>query len=121
MKLAILAAALLTSGAAVAQTHSTTAMTQHQDMTSANMQMPGPVVQPSNANPERDARGIPVISDPAVVPAGFNGLAGTAMGGPSADPVTGDEVGPVDGNYPPCTAQVTDNCVQAYERGRSPQ
>ena len=67
----------------------------------------GPVVQPSNANPEHDARGIAVISDPAYVPPGYNGIGG-AMGGPSE----GD-----DETYPPCTRERTDNCTQTYERG----
>lgn len=66
------------------------------------------VVQPSNANPEHDARGIPVISDAAFVPPGFNGIGG-AVGGP-------DEGG-ADESYPACTATVTDNCIQLYERG----
>ena len=64
-----------------------------------------PVVQPGNTNPEEDARGITVMSDPAHVPAGFNGIAGTAVGGPA------------EASYPACSASVTDNCVQAYERG----
>jgi hypothetical protein len=75
------------------------------------------IVQPSNANPERDARGIAVISDPAVVPDGYNGFTGTAMGGPLVDPVTGETIDPADSSYPPCTASVTDNCIQLYERG----
>jgi hypothetical protein len=66
------------------------------------------VVAPSNADPEHDARGIAVISDPAFVPPGYNGTGG-AMGGP----VEGGD----DESYPACTATVTDNCVQAYERG----
>lgn len=66
------------------------------------------VVQPSNANPERDARGIAVISDPAVVPSGWNGTVSTGMGGP----IDGD-----DDSYPACTATVTDNCIQTYEVG----
>jgi len=65
------------------------------------------VVEPSNADPEHDARGIPVISDAAFVPPGFNGLGG-AVGGP-------DEGGAE--AYPACTATVTDNCIQLYERG----
>jgi hypothetical protein len=68
----------------------------------------GAVVHPSNANPEHDARGIPVVSDVAYVPAGYNGIPATAVGGP----VEGDDEG-----YPPCTAQRTDNCIQLYERG----
>ncbi|MEA3054345.1 MAG: hypothetical protein QOG72_3248 [Sphingomonadales bacterium] len=77
-----------------------------------------PVVQPSNAAPERDARGIAVISDAAVVPAGFNGTTGTGVGGPMIDPATGKAVTGADVSHPPCTATVTDNCVQTYERGR---
>jgi hypothetical protein len=77
----------------------------------------GQIVQPSNASPERDARGIPVISDPAVAPAGWNGIAaGTAMGGPELDPATGEPAAAQ--TYPACTATVTDNCLQTYERGR---
>ena len=66
------------------------------------------IVEPSNANPERDARGIRVISAAVVVPAGYNGLSATALGGPLED---------AEGSYPPCTASVTDNCIQLYERG----
>jgi len=70
------------------------------------------VVQPSNADPEHDARGIPVISDVAYVPPGFNGIPGGAMGGPSEG---------TDQSYPACTREVTDNCIQLYERGVSTQ
>ena len=77
------------------------------------------VVHPSNANPERDARGIAVISDPAIVPDGYNGFAGTGMGGPLVDPATGETITAADESYPPCTASVTDNCIQLYERGVS--
>ena len=78
-----------------------------------------PVVQPSNADPEHDARGIPVISDPAVVPAGFNGTAATGVGGPLVDPATGATVTGAEASHPACTRTVTDNCVQTYEKGRS--
>ncbi|WP_162806187.1 hypothetical protein [Sphingosinicella terrae] len=78
----------------------------------------GAIVQPSNADPERDARGIAVMSDAATVPAGYNGIAATAAGGPLLDPATGE---PAQDGYPPCTASVTDNCLQTYERGRSAQ
>ncbi|MET1110716.1 MAG: hypothetical protein ABWX67_04225 [Allosphingosinicella sp.] len=77
-----------------------------------------PVVQPSNAAPERDARGIAVISDPAVVPAGFNGTAGGGVGGPMVDPATGATVTGAETSHPACSKTVTDNCVQTYERGR---
>jgi hypothetical protein len=81
------------------------------------MTMTAQVVQPSNANPERDARGIAVISAAAVAPAGWNGVPATAMGGPEMDPVTGEAMAPE--SYPACTASVTDRCLQTYERGRS--
>lgn len=77
------------------------------------------VVQPSNANPERDARGIAVISLPAVVPPGFNGIPGGAMGGPLIDPATGQEIAAAHaGDLPACSREVTDRCLQTYERGR---
>lgn len=94
-------------------THGTATHTMAATTTPAS----GPVVQPSNAAPERDARGIAVISDPAAVPTGFNGVSGTPVGGPLVDPATGQAVG-AEVSYPACTATVTDNCVQTYERGR---
>ena len=78
----------------------------------------GQVVAPSNANPEHDARGIAVISDPAVVPAGFNGATGTGVGGPMVDPATGATMTGADASHPPCSKTNTDNCVQTYEKGR---
>src|SRR3954453_13981750 len=79
------------------------------------------VVEPSNANPERDARGIAVISAAATVPAGWNGVVGTGegMGGPLLDPVTGEPRAGTT-SYPACTATVTDHCLQTYERHRKP-
>jgi hypothetical protein len=75
------------------------------------------IVEPSNSDPERDARGIAVISAAALVPAGWNGTAaGAAMGGPELDAVTGEAIAP--DAYPACTASVTDKCLQTYERGR---
>jgi hypothetical protein len=162
MRSAVLAIALLMSGAAIAQTttttttepdidvdadvgvqpdgdldvdadvdvgtKTTTTTTVHDTAVSSHSATPmasampasGQVVQPSNADPERDARGIAVISDPAVVPAGFNGTtgAGTGVGGPAVDPVTGATVTGTDASHPACTATITDNCVQTYERGR---
>ena len=90
----------------------TVATTTFASMTPAS----GPVVAPSNADPEHDARGIPVISAAAVVPAGWNGVTGTAMGGPLVDPATGATIDTTDTSYPACTATITDNCVQTYER-----
>jgi hypothetical protein len=145
MKKAAIILTLLVGGAAIAQTttdHSamghdtttqsttstapstadttTTYSTTSQPMATTMAPAGSPVVQPSNANPERDARGIVVISDPALVPAGFNGLSGAAMGGPLLDPATGEAVSEAaDASYPACSKTVTDNCLQAYERGRS--
>ncbi|HET9427081.1 MAG TPA: hypothetical protein VFO69_01850 [Allosphingosinicella sp.] len=100
----------------VTTTHTTTT---HNTMAhSTTFAASGAVIQPSNANPERDARGIAVISDPAVVPAGWNGTVSTGMGGPLVDPLTGQTIDADDESYPACTASVTDNCIQTYEVGR---
>ena len=104
-------------------THGTTAttgtMTTGTTVVATNVTPPmNPVVQPSNADPEHDARGIKVISDPAVVPAGFNGTTGAGVGGPLVDPATGTTATGADTSHPACTRTVTDNCVQTYERRR---
>ncbi|MDT9597510.1 hypothetical protein [Sphingosinicella rhizophila] len=148
MKSAALAVTLLLSSAAIAQTvqpetaltpDTSTAMMPHDSVDSvehtmmpttapeAVAQQPmmtthvssttARIVQPSNADPETDARGIKVISAEAMVPAGWNGQAGIAEGGPLLDPVTGEAMAP--DNYPACSATVTDNCLQSYERGLS--
>lgn len=125
MKTAIFAIALLSGGAALAQTDASkpvdeTAVT----MTTASPVSTGAVAMPSNADPERDARGIAVISDAAAVPAGYNGTPGTLTGegGPLVDPAdtaaTGEAAATADAAYPACTRTVTDNCVQTYERHR---
>ena len=131
MKRTAFAIALLMSGTAVAQTTTTTTdvdvnadgtvtttTTQDMNMTTTGMPAGGQVVQPSNANPEEDARGITVISDAAVVPAGWNGTTGTAVGGPMVDPATGQTMTGAETNPPACSKTITDNCVQTYERGR---
>ncbi len=121
MKSALFAIALMASGAAIAQTYPDTTTVDPVDTaapadTTMTAETAVQVVQPSNADPEHDARGIAVISDPATVPAGFNGTAAGAVGGPLIDPATGAEA---EDSYPACTATVTDNCLQTYERGRS--
>lgn len=148
MKSALLAASLLISGAALAQDAQTSTQTDVQagtattttttttDMgvqsgqdtttgthsghgtmtTSASM---GQTVAPGNQAPERDARGIPVVSDPAEAPAGFNRPVG--MGGPVADASSPPAPQAATENYAACSRTVTDNCVQAYERGSSPR
>ncbi|MGQ0660634.1 hypothetical protein [Sphingosinicella sp.] len=105
MKSALFAIALGLGTAAVAQ---------------SDMQQPAPaagqMVAPGNSAPARDARGIPVVSDPAVGPPGFNqpaqpgGTGVPASARPTPQPATE--------NYPVCSRTVTDNCVQGHERGR---
>ena len=112
MKSALFVTAILFASAAAAQTGYQTTTTTTTTATSQTS-------QPSNSAPERDARGIPVISDPATVPAGFNNPPG--MGGPLVDASSPPAPQPATENYPPCTRTVTDNCVQTYERGRSPR
>ena len=106
MKTAIFAAALLFGGAAIAQTTTT------------------PVAAPGNSAPERDARGIPVVSDPAEVPAGANQAAAIPAGAvftPNPNQAQVFTPRPATEEYPACSRTVTDNCVQSYERGRAPR
>ena len=140
MKLIIMAAALMLGGAAVAQTTTeedtetttettTTAPTTDTTATTTATMPPatttttmtvataGQTVAPDNSAPERDARGIPVISAPATAPAGYNQGAQTVPAGtpvPTVAPPTPTSAGPL----PPCTRTVTDRCTQTYERGR---
>jgi len=107
-----------TSWSTTTQSNTSTSWNSGQTGTTMASNMTGQMVAPSNANPERDARGIRVISDPAMAPAGYNGSAGTGMGGPVSD--TGASMA-ADASYRACSATVTDNCVQTYERGRSPR
>lgn len=96
------------------------AMSSQDSMTMASNMAPASaaVVQAGNTNPEKDARGITVMSEAANVPAGWNGVTGSAVGGPLVDASTGQTVSGSD-SYPACSATVTDNCLQSYERGRS--
>ena len=114
MKVAIFAIALLSGSAAHAQTEKLKS-----DDPTMTMASTGQVAMPSNAAPERDARGIAVISDPATVPAGYNGTLDTltGTGGPLLD-ANGEPATAPDAGYPACTRTVTDNCVQTYERHR---
>ena len=109
MKIVMFAVALAMSGAAFAQS---------EPMTTDKPEMVVPMSQtvaPDNSNPELDARGIPVISDPAFVPAGFNMTPG--VGGPFVDASSPAATEPATESYPACTREITDNCVQTYERG----
>jgi hypothetical protein len=108
MKTALFLIALATGGAAIAQTETPPAAPPPTQMSA-----------PGNSAPQRDARGVTVISAPADVPAGWNeaprpgGTGAAANERPAPTPATE--------NYPICSRTVTDNCVQAYERGRAPR
>jgi hypothetical protein len=98
MKALFAAAALFTASVAIAQ------------------DTPPTPVAPANAAPERDARGIPVVSDPATAPAGTNAPtpAGPVTINPNQSAAFATQ--PSTGEKPPCSRTVTDNCTQTYER-----
>jgi len=99
MKSALFAAALLLGTAATAQQ----------------------TVAPGNDNVERDARGIPVVSDPATAPAGTNEVVNVPAGATvvaNPNQQAAFSTRPADQEYPACSRTVTDNCVQNYERRR---
>ena len=104
MKSALFGAFLLIGTAALAQPATTEVQTTATT---------GATVAPGNTNPETDARGIPVISAPAVAPPGWN-----AAPGQGAAPASGPapSMGAA-ADLPPCSRTVTDRCVQTYERG----
>jgi len=81
----------------------------------------GQSVAPGNVRPERDARGIRVISGPAIVPPGVNqplvAHPGVALV-PNPNQAAAFATQPATIAYPACSRTVTDHCVQAYERGR---
>ena len=73
------------------------------------------------APPERDARGIPVISAEPTVPPGVNQTVNAPPGSTfrfSTD-TSMFATRPADEEYPNCTRERTDNCVQAYAGNRS--
>jgi len=131
MKSVLFAAALLMSGAALAQetdtteTTDTTVTTETTTTTAEPMATTtvatgtGMTVAPSNAAPERDARGIPVISDAAMAPAGANQALVVAPGAqvvPNPNQAAAFQTQASTDSYPACSRTVTDNCVQTYER-----
>lgn len=106
MRYLALAAALTMGGTALAQ--------------DAPPPADAPAAAPSSSAPERDARGIPVVSNPAEAPAGANQAPppGAAVPAPNQQAVFATK--PAAGEYPVCSRTVTDGCVQSYERGRQP-
>ena len=110
MRMTVMAIALLMSGAAFAQTttdYDTTDMDTHADHTTS--------VNTTSTDTTADTS----TESSTTVNTGWNGMVVTAVGGPLVDPVTGETVTGDDESYPACTATVTDNCLQTYERGRS--
>jgi hypothetical protein len=79
----------------------------------------GRTIAPGNTSPETDARGIPVISDSAHAPYGYNQPARTVPAG-TPIPILGIPTPTAAGPVPPCTRTITDRCTQTYERGRNP-
>jgi hypothetical protein len=136
MKLAVLAIPLLLSGAvAIAQTATDDPIPAPAPGTTALVPTPDPsapggmsttaittpasnkVVRPSNAAPRRDSRGIAVISDPAIVPNGWNGVTGSAaMGGPITDTADVQTTPTTAAGVPMCSRTVTDHCVESYRQ-----
>jgi hypothetical protein len=118
MKTVFFAAALMLGGGALAQTEP---VEDTEMATTTTMATTGATVAPSNAAPERDARGIPVISDPATAPPGTNVAVVVPPGAtvlPNPNQAAAFQTQPATESYPPCSRTVTDNCVQAYEHGR---
>lgn len=116
MKSLLFGIALIASTAAVAQAQPTTPP-------AATPPAAGTPVAPGNQAPERDARGIPVVSEQATAPAGANQPFSVPPGAqvvlnPQAQVFTPQ---PAAGELPPCTRTVTDRCTQTYERGRAPR
>lgn len=77
-------------------------------------------VQPSNAAPERDSRGIAVVSSPATAPAGANQAVSIPPGAKvvvAADQSAAFTATASTGELPPCSKTVTDRCKQTYEKG----
>ena len=73
----------------------------------------------AQAAPERDARGIAVISTPATAPAGANTMPSVPAGAKVVvSPDQSSVFTPVaaSGDLPACSKTVTDRCKQTYER-----
>ena len=138
MKPVLFAAVLMLGGAAVAQTTTTTGTTTTETTadtstdqteaeattstststgmaTTSTTMATGMTVAPGNDNPERDARGIAVVSAPATAPAGWNSA--PQVGGTGASASQSASTMGAAGPLPPCSRTVTDRCTQTYERG----
>ena len=79
------------------------------------------IVVPGRSRPERDSRGVIVISDPAEAPAGSNQPLIISPGdrvviNPNQRAIF--QPRPATESYPACSKTVTDNCVQFWEGPR---
>lgn len=87
----------------------------------AALMIGGTALAQDASTPARDARGIPVVSNPATAPAGANQMppaGATLVVSPNQQQVFAPQ--PSAGNYPVCSKTVTDGCVQGHERGKKP-
>jgi hypothetical protein len=139
MKKLVFAAALMLGTAAIAQdaTQDDTDTTTQTEPAPPPAPAPAPAptmaappagppqtVAPGNQAPERDARGIAVVSDAAQAPSGTNQPVSAPPGAQvvaSSNQQAAFQTQPAAKEYPPCTKEVTDGCVQTYERGRGPR
>ncbi len=71
--------------------------------------------------PERDARGIPVVSEQPTTPQGVNMTVEVPAGATArySTDTSAFQARPATATYPPCQRGQTDRCTQTYERGRS--
>lgn len=138
MKSLLITAVLLASGAAIAQesppvtpatpatpaapaTPATPPTADASAMPAAPAMPAMPAAPASPSNPETDARGIPVVSAPAVAPAGANAPVEVPAGATvSVAPNQASVFTPKasEGDLPACSKTVTDRCKQTYERKR---
>ena len=124
MKSMLFAAALMLGGSALAQNSAQPdpadeAAPMEEQMAPETPMAPMASMAAGNQAPARDARGIAVISDPAMAPAGVNGPPMPA--GSATNPATAFATQASTETYVACSRTVTDNCVQAYERGARPR
>ncbi len=118
MKILLCAAALAMSTAAFAQT------ADQPEPAPDAATAPATPAPAAEQRPERDARGIPVVSETATAPTGANEPFTVPQGAevvlnPDRQVFTPQ---PAQGEMPPCTREVTDRCTQTYERGvRAPR
>ena len=80
----------------------------------AALAMTAAAFQGSGGAPNKDSRGYVVTSNPAQVPPGANRA---EVNTPPPNPAQVFAPRPSAGEYPPCTREVTDGCIQLHEKG----